>query len=135
MNISINADEFVSGLRTRVVQLQSDNKCDLQNVISDCFSDIVTGTPVDTGLAVANWHVTPGEADGSKTSNTDPGKRSTISAGISKIKSIDPTQVSIVLENNADHITALEDGHSGQAPSGMVDVALENVRARLRNGL
>ena len=128
-----NLASFSRGLREFGLNVKDKSKQHVRDISSEVLRDIVNGTPVDTGHAVANWHVNLGAPDGKEINDIDPGRSSTISAGENIIRNCDPHSQVIFIENNLKYISSLEDGHSAQAPSGMVEIAIMN--ARNRNGL
>ena len=125
-----NLPQFISGLRAFEVKVEESSKDHIRGVAKRVLTSIINGTPVDTGKAVANWSVSPNTPSGYVTDDVDPGKHSTISKGVSVIDSIDPHINHIIIENNLKYISSLEDGHSSQAPAGMVAVALVNERVK-----
>jgi len=93
---------------------------------------IVMRTPVDTGRARANWQVTINtDSIESASDSTDKSGGSTISKGSSVLgvlrnMSINQIQ-SIFISNNVEYIVDLENGHSGQAPRGMVYLSVRQI--------
>lgn len=97
-------------------------------------SEAGPATPVATGWARANWGVHIGRAG----IPTDPmGKRPADGAPPMSSKTyFDPTTIVamtppfpfIWIYNNVSYIEALENGHSKQAPLGMVEHALNNLQ-------
>ena len=88
------------------------------------FSRVILRTPVDTGRARGNWQCTMGSpADGvldaeDKTGAEAIARARDVSVGIGT------DDRSIFLTNNLPYIEALENGHSGQAPQGMVAITV-----------
>ncbi|MBB76528.1 MAG: hypothetical protein CMJ75_18645 [Planctomycetaceae bacterium] len=97
-----------------------------QSIALQVLSGVVLKTPVDTGRARANWQVgisTPPK--GIVSEDTDP-----ISKGTPTIVG-NALPFSVVwINNNVEYVAILETGTSQQAPAGMVDVTLEEVRAQ-----
>jgi uncharacterized protein CbrC (UPF0167 family) len=87
---------------------------------------VVERTPADTGLAKANWQFGDGNIPASKLDAKDPSGAATVA----KLEGeIDQSQSDVLyLANNADHIVALEYGHSKKRPNGMVRVTLAESR-------
>jgi len=88
-------------------------------------SNIIGGTPVDTGRAKANWFVTTGSASTKTVKQTDKSPKGQISSekakqvSVSVEKSIDTGK--LYLTNNLPYIYRLEfDGWSSQARSGWI---------------
>ena len=86
--------------------------------------DLVLATPVDTGHARSNWHVSVENPSDEISSIKDPEytpgpkEEGIISAAV-------PGQ-SIYVTNNLPYMGALNDGHSAQAPAGFVEEAILN---------
>ena len=68
---------------------------EFQSLCEDIFNEIVDTTPVDTGYAQSRWEINF------------------------------PNDNTCEISNDCDYISYLEDGHSKQAPNGMVDIALQ----------
>jgi hypothetical protein len=101
---------------------------------------IVMRTPVDTGRARGNWNVGVGSPDRSTTEGTDRAGGGTIARGSAPIAAWQGTG-SLFITNSLPYIIPLEDGHSSQAPAGMVKVTIaelqplaREVAARIRHG-
>ena len=98
----------------------------------DCFAGIVKRTPVDTGRARGNWMVSLGSAveavvdSGPTISDGQSTPSALINQGMSTISKSKPGQ-DIVISNNLPYIVRLEEGHSKQAPTGMVAHTLARV--------
>lgn len=84
---------------------------------SEVFSNIIQMTPVDTGRARGNWQCTIGS----------PFVGEDASGSVMKAQIVIPRRAGSVvyLTNNVPYIGKLEyDGHSRQAPAGMVRVSV-----------
>ena len=87
----------------------------------ELFKRIVYNTPVDTGRARGNWQVGVDSAPTSSLLTVDKAGGITVSQGRQIINQFDAERnTSIFLVNNLVYIVPLEDGHSKQAPRGMV---------------
>lgn len=123
----------------------------VRKIAFEVFKRIVEKTPVDTGRARANWGVEVGPAaplfqprpgtinvapdgtaikrnKGETTIEVDRDGTATIRTGLEAIYSADPAKQIIWLMNNLPYIEALEDGHSQQAPAGMVEGSLNEIQ-------
>ena len=92
-----------------------DNK--IRAATSEVFSNIIQMTPVDTGRARGNWQCTIGA----------PFIGEDASGSVMKANNVIPRRAGSVvyLTNNVPYIGRLEyDGHSRQAPNGMVRVSV-----------
>lgn len=93
----------------------------------DAWGKLVKKTPVDTGRARASWAVTVSEpyAGPPLPTGTYPPPTSPPA-----IEDIDGT-TAVFITSNLAYMERLEDGHSGQAPQGMVRITLAEVAAEL----
>lgn len=93
----------------------------VRRVAYDAFNGTVRKTPVDTGRARANWipgiGTMPTGVVGAFTQDTS---MQAIKDVVSKVVAGE----SIFLANNLPYIVPLENGHSQQAPSGMVHLTM-----------
>lgn len=94
--------------------------------------------PVDTGWARANWAMSIG-TPGTGVIGTYPGKGVKSSVApifdlASVLSQAKPFGI-IWIYNNVPYILALEDGHSSQAPTGMVEGALNDIQTFINTGL
>lgn len=108
--------EFREKVEDRLVEV-------VQKLGIDLLRRIVLKTPVDTGRARGNWFVTINAASGETTTAADKSGHATINRGSAVITGLTEPQA-IWISNNLPYITALENGHSGQAPAGMVAVSI-----------
>lgn len=90
------------------------------------LNEIVLRSPVDTGRFRGNNIVSVGAPVYASSENLDPSGSETIQRGLSAMSGLEPyTQVYI--QNNLPYATALEDGHSKQAPGGVYAVSFHGV--------
>lgn len=90
------------------------------------LNEIVLRSPVDTGRFRGNNIVSVGAPVYASSESFDPSGSETIQRGLSAMSGLEPyTQVYI--QNNLPYATALEDGHSKQAPGGVYAVAFNGV--------
>jgi hypothetical protein len=87
-------------------------------------------TPVDRGRARANWNVSTGAPD---TSTDDNATKASVPAkqaeGASRILRTDfAGGEELFVTNGLPYIKGLEDGHSQQAPAGMVAVTVQELK-------
>jgi len=89
------------------------------------------GTPVDTGWARANWAVKVGWTCPTEPIGTYPGKGNKTDLPVFNAAGAVftlPKYPFIWVYNNVPYIEALEDGHSGQAPTGVLSGALNSIQ-------
>ncbi|MEJ5903790.1 HK97 gp10 family phage protein [Pseudomonas kermanshahensis] len=90
------------------------------------LNEIVLRSPVDTGRFRGNNIVSVGAPVYTNSANVDPSGSETIQQGVWATTGLEPfTQVFI--QNNLPYATALEDGHSQQAPGGIYAVSFHGV--------
>lgn len=100
-----------------------------RKIALDLDARIVLGTPVDTGRARGNWFPsinTPSSRVDLSASDKSGGSAISAAQGIVTVADLGDT---IWFTNNLPYILPLENGHSKQAPIGMVDVNLNAVAA------
>lgn len=102
-------------------------------VMLEATKGVVLLTPVKTGRARGNWQLTIEGGQPEVTEDVDPAGGKTISRiadGIAATKGRPFTRHDLV--NGLDYIVPLENGHSRQAPQGMVALTVDRLR---RSGL
>jgi hypothetical protein len=90
----------------------------------DIFSSIIIATPVDKGPLRNNWFVSLNTAVGTANPNdTGGGGQEKVNEITAKVEGYDDPFDDILFINNLKYAGAIEyDGHSSQAPGGMVRV-------------
>lgn len=127
----------MAGEASRDFALQIDAEwAEAQDGIRDALIELATGalagvvekSPVDTGHFQNNWLVSIGTPDGRIAEF--PGTWSGQSAGaIASYAAAEGFPV-IYLQNNLPYANRLENGHSAQAPQGMVALTVTELEAR-----
>lgn len=97
--------------------------------------DIVELTPIDTGAATINWIVSAGEPSDktvavAKGYAMTKGSANDFAIGRAEKAVKEDEEGPVFIQNNLPYIVRLEEGHSKQAPGGMVKVALAAAKAR-----
>jgi hypothetical protein len=91
---------------------------------------VTAGTPVDTGRARSNWAADEG-APGQHLHEFPDAKPGSVPApatpDVSGISGTKP----VYIINNLPYIKRLEEGHSKQAPAGMVRLAIQAEQAKI----
>jgi hypothetical protein len=124
-----SAREFAIDLRKFGVVTREQATIIFRKIALDLDTRVVLGTPVDTGRARGNWY--PSINEPSQDVNMEKFDKS----GGMAIGAITATTLGaklgdvIWLTNNLPYILPLENGHSKQAPEGMVDVNLNAIAA------
>jgi len=104
-----------------------------RKVALDLLKAVILNSPVDTGRYRGNWQV---ELNGAAigeieiTKEDDPGGGVTLESGSAVISKADFGD-DIWLVNNVPYAVALEDGHSGQAPRGVLSISVFAVEQTL----
>ncbi len=124
-NFTLAIDRFVDRtIPEKHLQLQ-------RAVALQILSGVVMKTPVDTGRARGNWQVTIGAPATSARLVADKAGAATISEGLGQLSGAQPFGV-IHVGNNVAYIGKLEEGHSKQAPAGMLAITLAEVEAQFQ---
>jgi len=97
------------------------------------YSSVVKKTPVDTGRARGNWHISKDAPDPRVIDRTNK-EGSITGEETDKLKNINGDET-IYIQNNLPYINALENGSSQQAPSGMVRLTMANVEHYLNDAI
>lgn len=106
----------------------------VRKVAIDVLSSVVVRTPVDTGRARGNWTMAIAAPDESTTENVDKTGAATIAVQSARVAGF-KTGPSIFITNSLPYIQPLEDGHSTQAPAGMVKVTVTEMGDFVRNAV
>jgi len=119
-----NLRQFNRALRKAAKQVPRDRLVVFQKKIAmEALRRVVMKTPVDTGRARGNWQVDINNVPSGALETTDKSGEGTIAGGVAALATLPPFGT-IWIANNLPYIKALEDGHSSQAPTGMVSVTL-----------
>jgi len=138
----MSLDDFAKRIDRIAVRVEGN----VERAVKDCagavLRSVVENTPVDTGMARSNWTpeldrafegLFPARMPGEKGSTAEENAAATIEAGSPTIEAFDiDTNESIHITNNAPHIRPLNDGHSKQAPTGFLQIAVMEGLATVR---
>lgn len=119
--------EFTAELDREMEAFKGEIRETTQQIALDGYNGVVVRTPVDTGFARNSWFVDLGDG-ASRESN---GGTSSAAEDAATIKSA-PAFTPITIANGAEYIGVLENGHSQQAPNGMVSVTIAELRSKYR---
>lgn len=105
---------------------KTSGKMDLavRKIALELFSRIILRSPVDTGRFRANWQVQVGAIPSGTMDLDDASGTATISAASASVAGLKAGDV-IYMTNNLPYAIRLEDGHSQQAPGGMVALSIQ----------
>jgi len=101
-----------------------------KKVCFDGARKLIKRTPVKHGRARGGWQVAIGNRPQGQVERLDPSGDATIAAANAVIEKIVPFCVCHIT-NNVDYILDLENGHSAQAPNGMLAVTFEELASSL----
>ena len=106
----------------------------MKKIVLELLKRVVMKSPVDTGRFRANWQVGIGSADETTIDEaTGKGKHyvnDAVRRGSDKLGDLD-FGIAVHVSNNLPYAGPLEDGHSGQAPAGVLGISVEEVSAHL----
>ena len=117
---NLEIDKFTESVPEKVTVLQ-------KKIAFEAIRRIPEKTPVDTGRAKGNWQITIGSPAGAILELFDKDGNPTIAKAMAQLQNLPPYQV-VYITNNVHYIIYLENGHSMQAPAGMVSVTIEELR-------
>lgn len=93
-------------------------------VATEVQAELIEATPIDTGFARASWHQSVGAP-----SQAEPDDVATAgavqAAGAALVAAYRVELGDVHVQNNAEYIESLDQGHSQQAPTGFVRAAIE----------
>lgn len=96
----------------------------VQKIALELFSRVILRSPVDAGRFRGNWQVAIGEIPDGTLDLDDKTGQATISKAQAVALNVTAGQV-IYLVNNLPYGPRLEEGHSQQAPHGMVALSVQ----------
>jgi Bacteriophage HK97-gp10, putative tail-component len=138
-----NLDAFAK----RMSRISAEVEDGVERVVKDCAlavtRSVINATPVDTGRARSNWtaeldeafhKLFPAHEPGERGSTSDTNAEIAIEQAEAAINQFDISKNnSIHISNSLPYIGALNDGHSKQAPTDFVKLAVMDGLATVRN--
>lgn len=94
-----------------------------RRVMIEIGTTVIRLSPVDTGRFRGNWQFTVDAPASASLDNLDPDGHETIAKLAADVQHLSYGQTAYLV-NNLIYAIALEYGHSGQAPAGMVRITL-----------
>ena len=136
-NISNNAADFSKSLMALCSHVDGSIEKVIRKSCIDLYRRIVERTPVDTGRAKASWSISTVHADDVQ---HDPDGFSYNEIATIVNNNVSDFSVSVhdnqvVIYNNLEYISELENGTSDQAPTGMVAISLSEFTEHFNNAL
>lgn len=98
-----------------------------RGLVLECCKRVVLLTPVDKGRARGNWQVTEGAPATEPLFQFDKSGTMVIQQALEATRTLSSDEVAFVV-NNLPYIAALEEGHSQQAPAGMVAITMAQMQ-------
>jgi hypothetical protein len=125
----MNVDQFNAAVKDWAQKYVPSVLRDAQRKLClDGLNGLVMKTPVDTGRARGGWQAGINQRPAGQVERLDKDGTATIEAGkavVENVKAFDACYIT----DNVHYILKLEDGHSGQAPNGMLSVTVEELVA------
>lgn len=100
----------------------------VQKVTIDLFKSVIMKTPVDTGMARANWTASAGSFGTITVDALDKTGRSSVNAMQAVVSSTKSGGI-VYMVNNLPYIKRLEYGYSKQSPQGMVRLSINEFQS------
>lgn len=95
------------------------------------FSGVVQKSPIDTGRFKGNWSVSIGARNTTTSLAVDLSGSATVARGAAVLDDYPVDKwPKIFIQNNLPYAIPLEDGHSAQAPGGMVALTMIELSAQ-----
>lgn len=130
----LNKNAFFLDLRKFGAKTKKQAELIFRKVVLDLDQRVVLGTPVDKGTARANWNVSVNVPNLSNdTEKRDPSGSGSIGE-VQRTAALAALGDVIWLVNSLPYILPLEEGHSKQAPNGMVRINVRAISATYGNG-
>ncbi|MBX5175323.1 HK97 gp10 family phage protein [Rhizobium lentis] len=123
-NFGLDLRKFVDSIPEEMV------KPVVQKFAMHALRGVVLKSPVDTGRFRGNWNVAVNRIDYSVTPETDRSGGSVIAKGMAVIGAAEPGQA-IYISNNLPYAVVLENGHSKQAPAGVVALTFAELESMI----
>lgn len=144
--MGINVKKFEIDLGAFAQQLDDESGIAIKKIGFEILEGVVLKSPVDTGRFRANWNVTFNPSsrsvkfDAGEGESIPEGQAETqiagkvLAEGAAKLETFKAGQnKTIYISNNLPYAARLENGHSKQAPAGMVDVTLSEISVHYAN--
>lgn len=135
--VSDNAADFSKSLMNLSEYATKGMEAVIRKTCIDLYRSIVERTPVDTGRAKVNWQISTTDSDTvrhDKDGYSFNEANKLIDDEVGDF-SFDIYDGQVIIYNNLEYISELENGTSEQAPYGMVSVSLAEFEAHFLNEL
>lgn len=101
----------------------------VRKVAQQALQGVVRASPVDTGRFRGNWQMQIGTPAAGAIDRLDPSGAAALAAGEPVIAQA-TIDAPLWLTNNVPYAGRLEDGHSDQAPEGVLGITVERLRSQ-----
>lgn len=126
--VTINDKQFRLALRSASREVPGMHLTFQKRVAIEGLRRVVFKTAVDTGRAKGSWQAA-GVTNEGLTGRLDPGGSDSIGRGTANLRAIRKPYRIMFIFSNLTYIVPLEDGHSQQAPQGMVAITRRELSA------
>lgn len=131
-----NLDGFILDLRNFSEKIMPKAHADFCKMVAfEVLRGVVFKNPVKTGLSRGNWIVKLDSPVKTPKDKLDKQGSMTVNAGMGVISGARPMHQIIYLTNLISYIGLLENGHSKQAPSGMVELTLNELKMKVESSV
>lgn len=124
-----DADEFVGAMLALFDVATTDVDWAVRTFILELSTRLIVRTPVDTGRTKMGWNID--ELPSEWIPPVGEYQEEEVIQAINKTIAELPMHSKITLSNNIDYLLVLEAGHSWQAPSGFINLALQEMKIAL----
>lgn len=101
-------------------------------VALEALRRVIMKSPVDTGRLRGNWQAAVNVRPDGVLEVVDKAGQSTVAKGMKSVSALPPF-ATVYIANNLDYASAIENGHSQQAPQGMVAVTVAELQEFFAN--
>lgn len=126
--VTTNEKKFRLALRSASREVPGMHLTFQKRVAIEGLRRVVLKTAVDTGRARGSWQAA-GTTNEALTGRLDPGGSDSIAKGTASLRGIRKPFRIMFIFSNLPYIVPLEDGHSQQAPQGMVAITRRELAA------
>ena len=131
-----NAKDFARAMVQLGASIETDVEKLIRKVVIDLYAAILKDWPRDTGRSLGSWNLSQGFIDESVLPegyhDSTSECRASYQRALDKAKEVGITLDDVIwIVNNVEYAEALENGHSQQAPAGVVNKQLATFTRRL----
>ena len=128
----MSIEKFTIELKKDLVDTDEKIELAIQKIAMECLIGVVRKTPVDTGRLRNNWITSVDRMNPTTIQGAD-GAGKSIVRGTPVIEGFEyKKNKMIIIQNNLPYANIIENGSSKNAPQGMVEPTINDVRTRNR---